>query len=414
MHQGTAVEVLEEKLKSLQAQREEFFGLGGGSQAQDPPLGVIPELDNSLITGAAAVAEKTGETADNIAAFVDPLERFNNLYDSTIEKLEAREAALQRQRDAQEAYNKLVEDLRTDEERLTDQVRERLAVLDAVQDITDAQRNQTLGRIADDATEEAPELGGVSSMEGIDTARTELQDWYGEQLDMLRKFREERADLKTTWDEEELALQEEYENRLTEITKANEEIRTQQMLDGYSAILDVAGKYYEGLEGEEAAYTRAAIQLGQTLLDEKKRNALESILTSTHSAAMGAYEALASIPYVGPALGATAAGTVYAAGAVAAAGVTGMAHDGIDAVPEDGTWLLQQGERVTTAETSAKLDRTLDDVQRGMSGRNGPGGMTVNNNFNMKEQPTPRTRQQLAAEAAQRQRMVERRLGSRR
>lgn len=42
----------------------------------------------------------------------------------------------------------------------------------------------------------------------------------------------------------------------------------------------------------------------------------------------------------------------------------GMAHDGIDSIPQDGTWLLQKGERVTTAETSAKLDRTLEDVQR--------------------------------------------------
>ncbi|MNF54574.1 hypothetical protein D3C76_1056890 [compost metagenome] len=40
----------------------------------------------------------------------------------------------------------------------------------------------------------------------------------------------------------------------------------------------------------------------------------------------------------------------------------GQAHDGIDYVPADGTWNLKKGERVTTAETSAKLDRTLDRV----------------------------------------------------
>lgn len=45
----------------------------------------------------------------------------------------------------------------------------------------------------------------------------------------------------------------------------------------------------------------------------------------------------------------------------------GMAHDGLDSVPETGTWLLQKGERVTTAETSAKLDKTLSDVQRDRS-----------------------------------------------
>ena len=43
--------------------------------------------------------------------------------------------------------------------------------------------------------------------------------------------------------------------------------------------------------------------------------------------------------------------------------LVGMAHDGIDSIPREGTWLLQKGERVTTAGTSAKLDRTLSDIQ---------------------------------------------------
>jgi len=54
--------------------------------------------------------------------------------------------------------------------------------------------------------------------------------------------------------------------------------------------------------------------------------------------------------------------------------LAGMAHDGIDSVPQTGTWLLQKGERVTTAQTSAKLDKTLD----GMKSTSGGGGTTVN------------------------------------
>ncbi|MNN71830.1 hypothetical protein D3C81_1878010 [compost metagenome] len=51
-----------------------------------------------------------------------------------------------------------------------------------------------------------------------------------------------------------------------------------------------------------------------------------------------------------------------------------MAHDGIDSVPQTGTWLLQKGERVTTAQTSAKLDKTLDN----MKSPSGKGDTTVN------------------------------------
>lgn len=74
---------------------------------------------------------------------------------------------------------------------------------------------------------------------------------------------------------------------------------------------------------------------------------------------------------------APAAGLSSLAAAVPAAiGLFGMAHDGIDSIPETGTWLLQKGERVTTASTSAKLDKTLEDVSKGTNNRGG--NLTVN------------------------------------
>lgn len=83
-------------------------------------------------------------------------------------------------------------------------------------------------------------------------------------------------------------------------------------------------------------------------------------------AALNAFTQWIGVPYVGPAVA-----PAQAIAAAAAAGVFmtaigsalhGQAHDGIDSVPETGTWLLQKGERVTTAKTSAKLDATLDRV----------------------------------------------------
>ena len=41
-----------------------------------------------------------------------------------------------------------------------------------------------------------------------------------------------------------------------------------------------------------------------------------------------------------------------------------MPHDGIDRIPEEGSWWLNKGERVLTDQTSAKLDRTLEDVRK--------------------------------------------------
>ncbi|HDU3982431.1 TPA: phage tail tape measure protein, partial [Klebsiella pneumoniae subsp. pneumoniae] len=81
-------------------------------------------------------------------------------------------------------------------------------------------------------------------------------------------------------------------------------------------------------------------------------------------AGLQAFTAMIGVPFVGPEIAGPAAIAATAAAGVLAIGVgtalQGQAHDGIDSVPETGTWLLQKGERVTTAKTSAKLDATLD------------------------------------------------------
>ena len=86
-------------------------------------------------------------------------------------------------------------------------------------------------------------------------------------------------------------------------------------------------------------------------------------------AGLSAFSAMIGVPFVGPVIapGAAIAATAAAGVLMTAVGASldGQAHDGIDYVPADGTWNLKKGERVTTAETSAKLDRTLDQVSNG-------------------------------------------------
>lgn len=89
-------------------------------------------------------------------------------------------------------------------------------------------------------------------------------------------------------------------------------------------------------------------------------------------AGLQAFTAMIGVPFVGPEIAGPAAIAATGAAGVLAIGVgtalQGQAHDGIDSVPETGTWLLQKGERVTTAKTSAKLDATLDRVANQSTG----------------------------------------------
>lgn len=57
--------------------------------------------------------------------------------------------------------------------------------------------------------------------------------------------------------------------------------------------------------------------------------------------------------------------------------LTGMAKDGIDKIPEDGTWLLHKGERVVSSQTSKKLDDTLTRIQTDIN----VGGVATTSNY---------------------------------
>ena len=99
-------------------------------------------------------------------------------------------------------------------------------------------------------------------------------------------------------------------------------------------------------------------------------------------AGLQAFTAMIGVPFVGPEIAGPAAIAATAAAGVLAIGVgtalQGKAHDGIDSVPETGTWLLQKGERVTTAKTSAKLDATLDRVANQSTGGGALYSPTIN------------------------------------
>lgn len=74
---------------------------------------------------------------------------------------------------------------------------------------------------------------------------------------------------------------------------------------------------------------KAAYRLGANLLDLEKRERAKTIISTSYEAAMKAWASLSPIPFIGPALGAAAAGTIIAAGAsYAAQSLAGRAAGG--------------------------------------------------------------------------------------
>ena len=286
----------------------------------------------------------------------------------TVEKLD-------KKKKAQESYTQLVKDLRTDEEELNDTLRERLDILKNVGTATD----KDYSRAASAAFTDAPDIGGpedsgmFSELAKIDDEASKLESWYTTQLEMLAKFRAERADLNSHWDEQDEALRADYNARQDEIENARQMVKLAAGEEFFGNLTGITKTFF----GENSKLYKAAFAV-------EKAYAIAKALINVPKAYSDAYVATVGIPVIGPALAPIAGGVAAAAQVAQVAmignvNLSGQAHDGIDSVPETGTWLLEKGERVTTSETSAKLDATLDNIQRGNNSNSSASGNVIVN-----------------------------------
>src|SRR5690606_3314163 len=155
--------------------------------------------------------------------------------------------------------------------------------------------------------------------------------------------------------------------------------------DAGDALMDMIGGFAKAviqaltdMAAQWLVYQAVQLIVGKTTQASAAPTLIANAQATAFQAQLAAFASTAAIPIIGPALApeaafAAAAATAPMVAGVASAALAGMAHDGIDSVPETGTWLLQKGERVTTAETSAKLDRTLDRLNNDMSRSRGNG-----------------------------------------
>lgn len=128
-------------------------------------------------------------------------------------------------------------------------------------------------------------LGGVGGIpEEVERKRTE-------QDELLRMTRDWQAQM----DAEEAAANQKRVDAAAQ--------QTQQLISFSDMLLQ-----------NKSQSAKAAASIGLNLLNQEKREAAAKIITDSYAAAMSAWKALAGIPFIGPALGAAAAGGIIAAG----------------------------------------------------------------------------------------------------
>ncbi|MBA6168407.1 phage tail tape measure protein [Klebsiella variicola] len=218
------------------------------------------------------------------------------------------------------------------------------------------------------------------------------QEYEGSRDDLLKQY--QSGDIsKSLYDAETEALQDALNKRLeiqNDYYKQQDELQNDYSaglisgfatqataaMDLYSTMQQVGAQTFSSMTDMIIAWAETgklnAQDFAATFIQSVGAAMLQYAAAQVAMAALNAFTQWIGVPYVGPAVA-----PAQAIAAAAAAGVFmtaigsalhGQAHDGIDSVPETGTWLLQKGERVTTAKTSAKLDAILDRVANQSTG----------------------------------------------
>ena len=214
------------------------------------------------------------------------------------------------------------------------------------------------------------------------------QDYQDQMADLLKQRNAEKIS-QSRYEQETKILEDALEQRLAKQEKYYQNLdrlqqngtagfisgfatQTQASMDLYSNMQSVGADTFQNLTDtltDWAETGKLDVQgFASTFIQSMGHALMSYAAAQVAMAALSAFTAMIGVPFVGPAIAPGAA--IAAAGAAGVlmtavgASLDGQAHDGIDYVPADGTWNLKKGERVTTAETSAKLDRTLDSVSK--------------------------------------------------
>ncbi|GGO89010.1 hypothetical protein GCM10011348_45760 [Marinobacterium nitratireducens] len=331
--------------------------------------------------------------------------RYANTILSTIEALEKRQQA-------EENYRNLVSNLRTEEERRTETIREQMAVLAQMEGLSGTERKDIEVRIVSNAN-------GLDNIEqSLMTEEERLRSSYErrramildytqrtgiEKNEVLRRLDEEfqmqMDELNATYWDKWLSSAESALTNMDERIGATLDNITQRFGDTFESAIfdsenagDAVRNMFIGL-GRQAANTLGQMaaqwlmyQAVQKLTGKTAATSAASMIgiqaqAQSQLAALNAFASTAAIPIVGPAAAPAAAAAALAATQPMAASITalsagmvGVAHDGIDNVPREGTWLLDRGERVVDRRTNADLKEAL--ASGGFGG--GGGNTSVN------------------------------------
>ncbi|WP_407487614.1 transglycosylase SLT domain-containing protein [Acinetobacter baumannii] len=157
------------------------------------------------------------------------------------------------------------------------------------------------------------------------------------------------------------ALDADYAQKERDLDQQNFETKMQV----YSKIAGMTGQVFSDMTALLEQSVGKSNALYKTMFFASKAASIAQAIVNTEE---GATKALAQGGAYGSVLAGVVRATGYASvGIMAAQTIQGMAHNGIDNIPREGTWLLDGGERVLNPQQNKDLTNYLNNRQNGAS-----------------------------------------------
>lgn len=198
-----------------------------------------------------------------------------------------------------------------------------------------------------------------------------IENQYQRELALLEYYKQKEVLVGDRYDQLRAAKIQERSEAISQYQNrdARKQLQTQQQL-------------FEGMAGLVQGFAGKSSGAYRALFSISKAFHLADVIMASKDAMAHAW----SLPFPEniAAVASTAAETGLLTAAVQSVTMQGMAHDGIDHVPREGTWLLDKGERVVDRRTNADLKAYLSKKQEGSRVNNvvvnSSSSLTVNNN----------------------------------
>jgi tape measure domain-containing protein len=212
----------------------------------------------------------------------------------------------------QEEYLTLVESLRTEEEEILDSYNKRREIILTNAEATATQKADLIRRLDEEFATDA--LGEFAKPDTFEEELAGIQELYERKHELIMSNTALTAEAKN-------ALEIELERQKNEVIAGMERDRMNNMLESSAQTFGGLAELAKAFKGEQSKEYKAMFATSQAF-------EIAQAIMKTYDSATGAYSALSSIPYVGPALGAAAAEAAISVGMANVAAIKGQSFSG--------------------------------------------------------------------------------------